>query len=245
MGLPKPGTTTVVVAQTRYRGKVPRHVKVHVRAPSRLPASDLGLYAIYGRQRGRVTILTAYTILLRQLPSGSTRPSALAGSSGAVESEGLVDFDFAFLAHALAGERAAYGETREEERMRIFSMIQSKQASTGPSPKLDGALEDGGVKSPSPERAADLGPDLIDTGHYDDGHSFGWKSSGTKAAIGSWLRLTDDSAPYEQLIEQIEFNLSVDLNGDGTVEKPKTHPGTSIGTEVGAPVVTSALRGSP
>src|SRR6476659_7056446 len=86
VGLPKEGATALVVSQLRYTGKPPDKTRVRIKAPSRLPASDRGLYAIYGRQRGRQAIVTVYTILLRQLPSKKSAPaSALAGSSGDVQ----------------------------------------------------------------------------------------------------------------------------------------------------------------
>jgi hypothetical protein len=235
--MPKEGSTTLVVAQLRYVGKVPRHVRVTARKPSRLPPSDLGLYAIYGRQRGRVAILTAYTILLRQKPAGA-RGSGLAQAS--VEGEEGADIHFAFLAQALAGEKVVRGETRDEEQTRILTQLMSKPRQTEPSPKLEDLLREGGVAPPKAfEDPGNLGKSLLDTGHYDDGHSFGWKKAGTEEAIGNWQRLSENNAPYEELIKQIEFDLSADLNGDGVVEKPKAiPPGTSIGTEVGPPVIT-------
>jgi hypothetical protein len=222
VGLPKPGTTTVAVSQLVFKGKIPRHPKVHVINPGRLPPSDLGLYAIYGIHRNGHSILTAYSILLRrQAASASAEPADS-------------DVDFKIMAQAFTGHTEAEEEAEDEEQyLRFAQQIASAHASTKPSRAAEQLLEEGGVKPPTPADSDDLGPSLIETGHYDDGHSFGWNRSGTEAAIGNWQRLSENGAPYAELVTEVESRLGADLDGDGEVRSPRP----TNDTVVGAPVV--------
>ena len=59
-----------------------------------------------------------------------------------------------------------------------------------------------------------LGDPNLDTGHYDDGHSFGWKMKGVNGdngTDGGWTRLSTGGSVHAQLdeiIAAIEKNLS-------------------------------------
>lgn len=63
----------------------------------------------------------------------------------------------------------------------------------------------------------------LDTGHYDDGHAFGWKVN-TKAeeqkALESTVNEFLDGTEPELFVPMIEPDLGVDLNGDGVVGSP-------------------------
>jgi hypothetical protein len=77
----------------------------------------------------------------------------------------------------------------------------------------------------------------LDTGHYDDGHSFGWSNS-KSAERDVWKDLTyelDAHQAMADIVVKIETHLKTDINGDGQVG---TTTNTNTGTTVGPPVVT-------
>ncbi len=98
-------------------------------------------------------------------------------------------------------------------------------------------LEYGNVDEPPAGHPGDLGDSLVDTGHYDDGHSFGWHTAGIKQAVGDWVNLSRSAdASYADLVERIERRLQEDFDGDGEVGG-SGKPGGTIETEVGAPTI--------
>jgi hypothetical protein len=73
---------------------------------------------------------------------------------------------------------------------RRAAQIYGRGHDTMPSPSLQGLFKEGGVE-PDAEKT-------IGTGHYDDGHAFGWKPSGTNAALSDWVRLSANGAPTKR-----------------------------------------------
>lgn len=57
----------------------------------------------------------------------------------------------------------------------------------------------------------------VDTGHYDDGHAFGWGVN-TKREEAQLMRDAFE-ASVQDLIDTIEHDLGADVNGDGTVSE--------------------------
>jgi hypothetical protein len=84
----------------------------------------------------------------------------------------------------------------------------------------------------------------LDTGHYDDGHSFGW-GTGRRLAlpppdvIRVEIDLVGDLMQRQpgQLMPDLEVATAVDLDGDGTIG-PSRGPQQQIGTTVGPIVIT-------
>ena len=71
----------------------------------------------------------------------------------------------------------------------------------------------------------------LDTGHYDDGHAFGWRPAGQKDAWASLKQLNDEN--LDAVVAEIETRLEVDIDGDGSKGKPV------VDTTVGPPVITT------
>ena len=71
----------------------------------------------------------------------------------------------------------------------------------------------------------------VETGHYDDGHAFGWKGSAAaeRKALGDLSDL--GRANTDALIADIERDLRADINGDGKIgtPAPSTPPTTGGG----------------
>jgi hypothetical protein len=99
----------------------------------------------------------------------------------------------------------------------------------------------GGGNNPEPK---------LDTGHYDDGHAFGWRPQGEKRALHDIT-----NANLDRLAADLERDMGADINGDGNIGSPQACtrssrsattdrlrssvvPGRDICTTVGPPVVT-------
>jgi len=84
----------------------------------------------------------------------------------------------------------------------------------------------------------------LDTGHYDDGHSFGW-GTGRRLALPPpdvmrvEIDLVEDLIERQpgQLMPDLEVATAVDLDGDGTIG-PGPAPQQQIDTRVGPVVIT-------
>jgi hypothetical protein len=64
----------------------------------------------------------------------------------------------------------------------------------------------------------------IDSGHYDDGHSFGWKVVDNSDSLDKLLEHIADNivaGQQDQLIPTLEVHSGVDLNGDGSTRDPR------------------------
>lgn len=217
--LPGPGETVLGVTQLRFKGAAPGTLRPKLLRRDAFDPACRGLYAVYRVRRGRTTILTFVTLVLRA-------EAARAQKAPHETVDPVEGFQMAlFFAQAGIGPSLQTG---------IYDTAEDRP--TRPPKDLVGLLNRGGVLLAFGAPDGDLGENEIDTGHYDDGHSFGWKPAGTAKAIDTWLHLSADNAPYEKLIEKIERNLSADLDGDGKVARGGS--GGVVDTEVGPPIIT-------
>lgn len=238
--LPGPGQMTVAVAQVRYAGQAPRSLKPRLKNRARLGHSYSGIYAVFRKQRGRVTALTFVTLLLHR--DGARAPARVSRDAGASARDEVDPLTIAIL---LAGMHSdGYYEEEAEEPAGhgpdLFATVQrlGEEAPIRQPKKMRKLLEYGNVDEPEAGRPGDLGDSLLDTGHYDDGHSFGWHTAGIKQAVGDWVHLSRSAdAAYAELVEKIERRLQEDVDGDGAVGGPSGKPGGTIETEVGPPVI--------
>ncbi len=103
------------------------------------------------------------------------------------------------------------------------------------------------VDEPS-DQAVDraLGDPKLDTGHYDDGHSFSWNvktKAQERAVFDDILKFIAHRNSLSGLVPMLEQDTGADLNGDGTIGGPgcagsTPRSGSTICTTVGQPVVT-------
>lgn len=229
--VPQAGETTVAVAQVTYSGKAPSRVGLMPKNRAKLGPDVRGIYAVYRKRRGKRTVFTIFSLLLRRGPSGASGSAIAPAQASHADNAAFVFF------FVSAGFRDDSVFEEHDEKLDVFYKLVAISTGQGdktrpPKPALS-LLESGGIVFPLPSDPFDLGPSLIDTGHYDDGHSFGWNSAGTKPAIADWLRLSANNAPYEELIESIERRMGEDLDGDGEVAAG----GGRVDTEVGVPVI--------
>jgi hypothetical protein len=238
--LPGPGQMTVAVAQVRYTGKAPRSLKPRLKNRARLGHSYSGIYAVYRKRHGRVTALTFVTLLLHRDRAKTARARAGGGAGTSVKEE-VDPLTIAFLLAGMHSDGSFEEESEEPggHSPDLFAIVQRLGADapiTRPK-KMKPLLEYGNVEEPPAGRPGDLGDSFVDTGHYDDGHSFGWHTAGIKQAVGDWVHLSQSAdASYADLVEKIEQRLQEDLDGDGEVGG-SGKPGGTIETEVGPPTI--------
>lgn len=236
--LPGPGQMTVAVAQARYTGKAPRSLKPRLKSRTRLGHSYSGIYAVYRKRHGRVTALTFVTLLLHR---DGAKPASASSDAGASAKNEVDPLTIAFL---LSGMHSGGSFEEESEEPGgpspdLFAIVQrlGADAPIARPKKMRSLLEYGNVEEPPAGHPGDLGDSFVDTGHYDDGHSFGWHTAGIKQAVGDWVHLSQAAdASYAELVEKIEQRLREDLDGDGEVGGSGEAGGT-IETEVGPPTI--------
>jgi hypothetical protein len=67
---------------------------------------------------------------------------------------------------------------------------------------------------------------FVETGHYDDGHAFGWKPRRQKDAWNSLTTSLAGREDMEEVIAQIESQLGVDIDADGDKGAPRCVAGS-------------------
>ena len=242
--LPGRGQSTVSVAQFTYRGSAPRGIRPKLRNRARIGPAYRGLYATYRRRHGRLTTFTFLTLILRKEGRVATRPSASLLRPAARPPRREGQFDELGIFFLLAGlrpdgftEGEIFGEFETgEDNLEANGVTEllGEGAPTRPAKTIVDLLEGGGLEFGKADGDG-RGVEPFETGHYDDGHSFGWKPAGTEKALDDWLKLSDGDAAYQDLRDTLERDLGVDLNGDGKVGGTRAEEEGH--TTVGEPVV--------
>jgi len=96
----------------------------------------------------------------------------------------------------------------------------SRVANDSQLPSIRGTLSDlfEGHVTPS-QLTRILGDPALDTGHYDDGHAFGWKVRSHADQHDVWRTLATAAfdGQWDGVVVAIETRAGTDLNGDGVV----------------------------
>jgi hypothetical protein len=259
--LPAPGHVTIetltIKLTGRGRGRLPGRLRLSAPKVRSLPSSVRILYA---RRTIRSRRATTYRLVLlainvasrhsirkaRAAGSGSQPAGGhlLAGGSGAtVLSDEATLFLFMGAPLAALEVQTQYEKQEHQDSLDIATSWRNADLGT---PAL-GDLISGAVK---PVLGANNQDPKLDTGHYDDGHAFGWRPQGEKRALHDIT-----NANLDRLAADLERDMGADINGDGTIGSPQACsrssrsattdrlrssvvPGRDICTTVGPPVVT-------
>jgi hypothetical protein len=228
------------------RGRVRLPARLRLSAPTvrSLPPSVRILYARRTIRSRRATtyrlvllainVASRHSIRQARAAEGSSQPAGGHLLAGGGEAKVLSDAASVLLfmgAPAAAFEvQAQYDKKEHQDSLDIATSFRNADLGT---PAL-GHLISGAVK---PVLGANNQDPKIDTGHYDDGHAFGWRPQGEKRALHDIT-----NANLDRLIADLESDMRADINGDGTIGSPTctraTSPGPSTCTTVGPPVVT-------
>ncbi|MGN6190313.1 MAG: hypothetical protein ACTHOE_15595 [Conexibacter sp.] len=219
--LPKPGHVTVAAFETRAGGAA-RRVRLGAPGARKLPSSVKVLWATRSiRVKGALRDV-GFVLAVR-------RADATAARAAGEEDEPTI-FDLIFAAAAGGCVGCGQAETVSAKNLDLFQAAQAK-------PLEDLFRRD--WKDPEAIFGdAHHRPDpTLDTGHYDDGHSFGWGTGRRLALRPPDVQRVDIDLVQDLLDEQqgrivtdLEVATKVDLNADGTIGASQ---GQQIGTTVG------------
>lgn len=253
--LPSPGHMTVAALRmTVLAGKpnaLPRRVSLGVPGRAALPPSVKVLTATRSvRVRGGRRYMAA-VFVVRQAAARAT-----AHAAGAPREPDILDLIFeggggtwsvcrgcgaerptSFLDDELCAECGAERFISQVAAIKDVDKRKPRRAST----LTDLFTSDWTRRGDARDLFAGERPDpTLDTGHYDDGHSFGWGTpKGPSLPPPDVLRVEIDlvqdiiERQPAQLVPDLEVATAVDLNGDGTIGVKER-----IDTRVGPPIIT-------
>ncbi|HEV7846062.1 MAG TPA: hypothetical protein VGO83_07405 [Thermoleophilaceae bacterium] len=223
--LPSPGQITLDLTTFTVRragtGR-PARLRLHARGAKALPPSVRVLWATRVIPRRRTV---TYATLLLAIRKASKR--AHAAQAEEIDLERLVFF--------LNGG-VDPGEHRIVNRPNHRAAVNAGNASRPVLHDLFEAVKGsfGDAFEPGPHPGVDR---FVETGHYDDGHAFGWKPARQDDAWSALTRSLSTRADMDEVVAQIESNLGVDIDADGDNGVPKCEQGnyTSPAREITVP----------
>ena len=232
--LPARGHISVVVLEATFtseRRRMPRRLRLRPRRLRALPPTARILVAQRRlKRRGKTIYRLALLAVNVAQPTASTaqeQPKLLNFSGFPAESQ-----LFLFFAQPLGLETALMQEESRQYQL-LFQVKGGANVDRQPTLAqiLDNAVDK--VIDPNGDGKVDRG---LDTGHYDDGHSFGWDRKPVRQQ--TWAELVD--ANLEQYNAVVEERLKEDVNGDGTIGGGPSGGG-QIDTQADQPVITGGL----
>lgn len=218
--LPKPGHVTVAA----FEAKAAKAPRVRLAAPGarKLPSSVKVLWATRSVRTKRARRYAGFVLVIRR--------ADVRAAHAANEQDAPDIFDLIF---AAAGGRCVDCGQAETVSARDLDLFGARQAK----PLEDLFRQD--WKDPEAIFGGDhrRGDPTLDTGHYDDGHSFGW-GTGRRPALRPPdvqrvdIDLVKDLGLGEpaRIVSDLEVATKVDLNGDGAIGASS---GQQINTTVG------------
>lgn len=233
--LPAPGHISINVVKVTVKGKqrgLPKRLKLRPQKLRALPSSVRVLYAQRTIRRKRATVYELVTLTVNV-----AKPAATAAQDDDGKPKRLGDIATIFLFFGSPNAAFEYQKQIEEEdeadRKAFAEMMSAAAADLAK--QRDAELIQEALRSvvdPNGDGKVDAG---LDTGHYDDGHAFGWGIKSHADERRTLGELLNDR--LDQYIQQLEDSFQYDVDGDGTIEKP-SGSGQQIDTQVGEPVIT-------
>jgi len=254
--LPSPGHVTVAALRmdvtAAHPGRLPRRVSLGARKLGALPPSVKVLFATRSKRIRGGRRYMAVVFVVRRVEAAATAHAADTahepnivelifggdGGSWSVCSGCGAERPTGFLA---AGELCSdCDEARFESQLAAVKDADRRRARR-PSTLDDLFRSDWTKGGDARDIFAGHSPDpTLDTGHYDDGHSFGWGTPPRPTlpppdVLRVEIDLVEDIIERQpaQLVPDLEVATAVDLNGDGVVGVQQR-----IDTRVGPPIIT-------
>jgi hypothetical protein len=216
--------------------QLPLRVELRARNAAKLPPSVKVLFAtrsiatLHGRR-----YVAAVFVVRKAAHVAATPQARITAADRPPEALDLVmwmsDREAEWSSQVVAIRNADKAKRRSRRRSTLNDLFRSDLTQDGDPGPVFGA--DGQPPDPT-----------LDTGHYDDGHSFGW-GTGRRLAlpppdvIRVEIDLVEDLIERQptQLIPDLELVAAVDLDGDGAIG-PGPAPEQQIDTRVGPIVIT-------
>jgi hypothetical protein len=236
IGVPAPGHISLNVVKVTVKGKhrgMPKRLKLRPQKLKALPSSVRVMYVRRTIHRKRST-----TYWLTLLTVNVATPAATSAQTPVQINDGLT-----FLIFLGSPDAAAKYQHREEVAPpATIDQWGANNADRFNPGELTALMS--GLRA-TVDYDGDGKPDEdLDTGHYDDGHAFGWNIKSKADEKKTWGELVKESV--DEYIAQLEDSFRYDVDGDGTIEKAPSGGGgggQQIDTQVGGPVITG--RGAP
>jgi hypothetical protein len=255
VALPSPGHVTVAAVSVKVRAGRPaglaRHFRVAAKRLGSLPPSVKVLTAQrFIRQRHGGTYAAAVFVVNR---AGGAAGGARAG----LRTAGRPTFLEVLFENEDQCDSCGYRFSEDELSGGICSACQMRRAiaraeavknvdllPAPPKPLADLFKSDfsqhGNTDAIFGDPASGKPPDpSLDTGHYDDGHAFGWDIKSKADVIKVEHSIIDDIIEDEtpKIVSDLEVASAMDLNGNGQIDQPGGS-GQQVTTIVGPPVIT-------
>jgi hypothetical protein len=276
--LPAPGHVTVETLKVTVTGgglrRLPARLRLSAGTARSLPPTVRVLWARRTRRARRSTTYALLLVVVNVAPRQSTTRAGLAANgppgygnvlsgSGIANFEGLADVALFFGSPVAADfireqESIARDAAAAKEHASAIAAFNADRATSQNAKKIGATLADlfAGAGAGHLEFDQPKADKSLDTGHYDDGHAFGWNvrsSRDEKRVLSDLAALTEGRA--DQLVADFERDMGADINGDGTIGsaqacpraspsattdrfRSSALPGRDICTTVGPPVVT-------
>jgi hypothetical protein len=256
--IPAPGHVAVETLKVTVKGKG-RRLSARLRLrPKKLSSLPPSVRVLYARRKIRRKHSTTYALALLSVnvAGAQAKTSALAqaggeqhegqllnGSKGAFHGFGPDATMALFFGSPLAAEflQQEEDDSYDAEQLRLRTLLRTTSAanadlaSPAQAQKIGQTLNElfSGAKGDLVFGDNQQDPTL-DTGHYDDGHAFGWnvKTSEDEKKVFSDLGAFTNNQ-LSALIANIERDMGADVNGDGAIAAP----GQTIDTTIGPPTI--------
>lgn len=233
--LPQPGDFTAAILDVVRTGKRLRPLKLQSPRVSKLGPGYRLVYAIRRSRKRKRELDHVFLLMLHPAAAYRASPFARAAYDPAVhpigdwEYESFPDggFDMAMLFAQVGGlPRVIPASEEDKDRRRrlalgVHEVVNTDRAKPKQLQDLFETLNADGFR---PGWGDGKLPSGLDTGHYDDGHAFGWSKNEAKA-MSDWQKI--GSMPLDDVISQIETDIAADYNGDGVVGPKTSAPGST------------------
>jgi hypothetical protein len=264
--LPAPGNVSVETLKVTLKGKgrnrLPKRLRLKAKKTASLPPS---VRVVYAQRRIRTKRSTTYALVLLTInvAAPQAKPSfnpwarvsaeggsLLSGGEKTYQLEEMATF-LLFMGSPIAAEYLQRDanlaiDERDDALHANANALLSGNANLAPpaqAAQVGKVLADlfSGLPDNSAglvfDQAPKIGNPNLDTGHYDDGHSFGWKVKSKADELNVLANLDAFSKGLtSQLVSAIETDIGADINGDGITGGA---PGQTIDTTIGNPIITS------
>jgi hypothetical protein len=249
---PDPGHVTVEAVELKVTGKparkLPRHVRIGFVKRGSLPPSLRVLTVTRAFKSGKGMTYAAAIIAVNRAGAAGARAAAdddeptlldlvfdkrrsTCQNCGHTLTPGEYDFNGGFCPCRMRARKVqqatAVNVDAGASSGKLHDLFKADFSRGGDTVQVFGDPQSGKSADPS-----------LDTGHYDDGHAFGWNIKTKPEIIQVEHHVIDDIIEGQQpnIVPELEVAGNVDLNGNGKIDQPGS--GQQVTTIVGPPVIT-------
>jgi hypothetical protein len=242
--LPAPGHITVSTIEMKVTGKRHRALPARLRLrPQKLASLPPSVRILYAQRTLRKKRSTTYRVALLAV-NVAARKAVASAPGEEPRGKDLVNLPrpntlsmvgtlLLFMGSPVAADFMTQDEEKaelERHEALILSALTADIADMLPPANAKKVTDE--VKSVLDPNGDGVVDPKLETGHYDDGHAFGWSVKTKQDEKKTWGELFN--ANLDQYIATLEDGFQYDIDGDGVTEKPAPAPAPVPG---GAPTL--------